>query len=84
MIVETNVITPIIKENLTRTHLIITNMSDVTLYLAKDEYADTDYYENNGLPLKQYGLLEISGIDCYKGSFYAVVTGEADIRVMEL
>ena len=80
-----NIVTKVIGENLLRTHLIITNRSDAIIYIAKDEYADYDYYLNNGMPFEKNGLLEISGVECHKGAFYLVTdTDNTDVRVMEL
>lgn len=86
MIIEDkNTVTTVIGENLLRTHLIIANRSDAVVYLSKWEYADYDYYLNNGMPFEKNGILEISGIDCYKGEFYLVTdSDDTDIRVMEL
>ena len=86
MIIENKeVVTKIVGENLLRTHLIIANVSNATIYIAKHEYADYDYYENNALPIKENGLLEISGVECYKGEFYCVTdTDDTDVRVLEL
>lgn len=75
----------IVNENLLRTHLIITNVSNATLYIMKEERADYCEYEDTGVPFKLNGLLEVTGAECYKGAFYGVTdTDKTDVRVLEL
>jgi hypothetical protein len=84
MKIDTGTVKRLINANPLRTHLIITNMSNSIAYIAphEDEY---EFYEDNGFPLDKYGLIELSGVDCYKGSFYGITdTDDTDIRVLEL
>ena len=75
----------IVNENVLRTHLIIVNTSDATIYIDKEEHADFDNFEDNCVPFELNGLLEITGVECHKGAFYVTTdTDNTDVRVLEL
>jgi hypothetical protein len=68
--------------NPARTELKICNLSDTTLYIAKDGREDNS--ADRAWPVKLNGVFElVEGVNCYKGAIYAIVSASSDIRVWE-
>lgn len=71
----------LVKANPRRRDLMICNLSNTTLYLST--FGEKDDFSNRGWPVKENGVFEIDGIDCYKGEIYAIVSADSDVRVWE-
>jgi len=84
MILQPNIVHTLTQGNIARTHLEITNLTSAVVYISKDEQ-ELSYYESNGYPLKQYAVLKLRGLECYKGAFYGLTdTVNTNVRILEL
>ena len=84
MKLNTNKVYKILEINPLRIYAAITNMTDSIIYLRNVEGLHEDI-EQNGFPLAEYGVIEMQGLDCYKGELYAITdTDNNDVRVLEL
>lgn len=80
MKLKANKVTKLLSANIERQKAYITVLDDITLYLLKYEAMDMESYEDNGFPLKQYGVHEV---EKYTGELFVMAATACDVRVIE-
>lgn len=71
----------IVPANPDRSILLITNLSNTTVYVFPT--GGITEFINRAWPIKQYGDFDISGVGCYKGPIFAMTSAASDIRIFE-
>ena len=72
----------LVKMNPTRIDLMITNLSNTTVYIQKTGDAE-NLHLNHSWPIKLNGVFALSGKLCYKGAIHAYVSASSDVRTWE-
>lgn len=71
----------IVPANPDRTILLVSNISDTTVYVYPT--GELEKFTERARPLKINGTLDISGAGCYKGPIFAMTSAASDIRIFE-
>lgn len=71
----------IVPANPDRTILLVSNLSDTTLYVFPT--GDTVEFTSKARPIQLNGTFEVSGTGCYKGPIFAMTSEASDIRIFE-